>query len=80
MKIQKCVILTLALVTGIFGISLSAPGNDAQKISTPPSAYTPRTRTYYIAAENTDLELCADRQRPNDRQAGASAMGQAIGL
>jgi FtsP/CotA-like multicopper oxidase with cupredoxin domain len=53
MKIQKCVILALALVTGILGVSVGALGNDGEKISTPPSAYTPRTRTYYIAAENT---------------------------
>ena len=53
MKNQKYVILTVALVVGIFGISLSAPSNDAPKISTQPSSYTPRTRTYYIAAENT---------------------------
>jgi hypothetical protein len=53
MKIQKCVILALALVTGIFGVSWGVPGNGAEKVSTPPSAYAPRTRTYYVAAENT---------------------------
>jgi hypothetical protein len=49
----KCVILAVALVVGIFGISLGVPENDAQKVIHPPPAYTPRTRTYYIAAENT---------------------------
>jgi len=53
MKIQKCAILAIALVVGIFEVSLSAPENDAQKASTPSSAYTSLTRTYYIAAENT---------------------------
>ena len=54
MKIHKCVIFALALVAGIFGVSLGVPGNDAEKSSTPSSAHTPRTRTYYIAAENTN--------------------------
>ena len=53
MKSQKYVILALALVAGIFVISLSVPENDAQKASTPPPSFTPPTRTYYIAAENT---------------------------
>ena len=53
MKSQEGVILAVALVIGIFGVSLSASENDAQKTATPSSAYTSRTRTYYIAAENT---------------------------
>ena len=51
MKSQKCAILTVALVVGVFGIALSASENDPQKASTPSSAS--RIRTYYIAAENT---------------------------
>jgi FtsP/CotA-like multicopper oxidase with cupredoxin domain len=54
MKTPKYVISTVALVVGIFGISLSARGNDEQKISPQPSPSPARTRTYYIAAENTD--------------------------
>ena len=53
MRTQKCVILTVALVVGIFGVSLSAFEDEAQKASTPSPASAPRTRTYYIAAENT---------------------------
>jgi FtsP/CotA-like multicopper oxidase with cupredoxin domain len=54
MKTPKYVISTVALVVGIFGISLTARGNDEQKISPQPSPSPARTRTYYIAAENTD--------------------------
>jgi FtsP/CotA-like multicopper oxidase with cupredoxin domain len=54
MKTQKYVILVVTLVVGIFGVSLGAPGNDAQQTSPQPSASPARTRTYYIAAENTD--------------------------
>jgi hypothetical protein len=53
MKNQKYVILTVALVVGIFGISLSVPRNGANKTSTQASSYTPRTSTYYIVAEDT---------------------------
>jgi hypothetical protein len=53
MKTEKYVILTVALVVGILGISLSVPRNGANKSSTQPSSYTPRTTTYYIAAEDT---------------------------
>jgi FtsP/CotA-like multicopper oxidase with cupredoxin domain len=54
MKTPKYVISTVALVVGIFGISLTARGNDEQTISPQPSPSPARTRTYYIAAENTD--------------------------
>src|SRR5215208_562428 len=53
MKNQTYLIQGVALLVGIFGISLSILGNDEQKSSTQPSASTPRTRTYYTAAENT---------------------------
>jgi FtsP/CotA-like multicopper oxidase with cupredoxin domain len=53
MKNQKYVIPTVAVVVGIFVISLSHARNDAHKIATQPSSYIPRTTTNYIAAENT---------------------------
>jgi hypothetical protein len=54
MKSRKFAILALAIAAGIFVISLSVPRNDVPKASTPPSSQTPPTRTYYIAAENTN--------------------------
>jgi len=53
MNVQKCVVFSLALVTGTFAICLGVPANDGEKVPTPSSSYTPRTRTYYVAAENT---------------------------
>ena len=53
MKSRKYAILALAVATGIFAISFSVPRNEAQKTSPRPSANTPPTRTYYIAAEKT---------------------------
>ena len=49
-------------------------------VSKPRSSDTSHTRTYYVAAENTSMELCSHGQRPNDRQTGARAVGQAISL
>ena len=78
MKSQKCVILAVALVVGIFGVSLSAPENDAQKASTPPTSFSsPHPHLLHRRREH-DVELCAHRQRPNDRQAGASALGKQL--
>ena len=80
MKTQKYVILTVALVVGIFGISLSVPGNDPQKISTHPSASTPRTRTYYIAAENTTWNYAPTSKDQMTGKPVPAPWGKTIGL